>query len=814
MRNYLVVLLRTLQREKLYAAINIAGLSLGIACCLILGLFLHSELTYDRHNVNRDHIYRIVEELTTNGSTDRFAITSRMLGPMLAAEYPQLIKGYVRFLSNSRDSSVAIHHGNDTFYWENSYFTDDNVFDVFTHKILYGDPKTALKDGGVAVSATFARKYFGNANPVGETFTTDVGIPNKITLVFDDLPVNSHLKYDMLYSSNQPFLRDTDNPTMRRRQLWNVSNYTYLIMAPGFDPSTWSHISDEFYKKYMADFGKTINESWHSWLQPLTATHLQSEVGYDQPNGNAIYLYGCAAVASFILVVACINYMNLATARAARRTRSVGIRKILGASRLELGLQFLGEAVLFALIALVVGIVIVEVVLKLTSINSLMSEEVSLNLRAQPSLLAWLLGLALLMGLLSGLYPALYLSSWAPLSALTGKYTAGKANLRLREALVLLQFTISAAVIAATLLMAVQMKFIANKSLGFQKENRLVVTLRGTTTIDRIPTLRTELAKDSHVLGAAEAQVMLGRNTIVNTALVDKNEGGTGSMLFMNVPIGEDFVRVMGLEIVQGRDLSKRLLTDVGTNLLVNETLVRKLGWSEPIGKHIQFGGMSGRVIGVVRDFNFRSLHTLIEPLVMYSTTHDFSQVPELFRPFEQRLLILKISAEDVGHTLGYVEHIMNEIDPKHPFEYTFLDESLDKLYKSEHRLMKLIGIFSAVCIFIACLGLFGLASFTTEQRTREIGTRKVLGATAWQIIVLLARRILVLVLVASLLASVVAYFGIDEWLSGFAYKAGINPIIFILSAAAAAAVAFATVALQSFKTASADPVEALRYFE
>ena len=814
MRNYLLVLLRTLQREKLYAAINVAGLSLGVACCLMLGLFLRSELTYDRYNVNRERIYRVVNEFTNNGSTDRFAVTSSVLGPMLAAEYPQYIKGYVRFLSNSNNSSVAIHHGNDTYYWENSYFVDPNVFEVFTDKILYGDPKTALKDGGVAVSATFARKYFGTANPVGETFTTDVGIPNKITLVFDDQPVNTHLKYDMLYSNNQPFLRDSDNPTMRRQQLWNIGNYTYLIMAPGFDPATWPRLSDEFYRKYMEDFGKTVNGSWHSWLQPLTATHLQTEVGYDLPNGNPIYLYGCAAVALFILVVACINYMNLATARAARRTRSVGIRKILGASRLQLGLQFLGEAVLFALIALVVGIVIVEVVLRLTPINSLMSQEVSLNLRAQPSLLGWLLGLALAMGLLSGLYPALYLSSWAPLSALTGKYTAGKGNLRLREALVLLQFTISAAVIAATLLMAAQMRFVANKSLGFQKENRLVVTLRGTTTIDKISTLRTELAKDSHILGASEAQVMLGRNTGINISQVDKNEGGTGTATLLNVPIGEDFVRVMGLEIVQGRDLSKRLLTDVGTNLLVNETLVRKLGWSEPLGKHIQFSGQSGRVIGVVRDFNFRSLHTLIEPLVMYPTTHDFSQVPELFRPFEQRLLILNISGQDVGHTLGYVEHVMSVIDPKHPFEYAFLDESLDKLYKSEHQLMSLIGIFSAVCIFIACLGLFGLASFTTEQRTREIGTRKVLGATTWQIIALLARRILVLVLVAAVLASVIAYFGIDEWLSGFAYKAGINPMIFVLSAVAAAAVAFTTVALQSFKTASADPVEALRYVE
>jgi len=422
-----------------------------------------------------------------------------------------------------------------------------------------------------------------------------------------------------------------------------------------------------------------------------------------------------------------------------------------------------------------------------------------------------------LMGLLSGLYPAIYLSSWAPLSALTGKTGAGRGNLRLREGLVLLQFTISAAVIAATLLMGAQMRYIANKSLGFQKENRLMVTLRGTTTIDKIPTLRTELAKDSHILGVSETQVMLGQDINIVMSDVDKDGGGTTSLTLKNEPIGEDFLQVMGLQLVQGRDLSKRLLTDVGTNFLVNETLVRKLGWAEPLGKHITLGkggGQSGRVIGVVRDFNFRSLHTEVEPLVMFATNHDFSNIPEVFRPFQQRLLIVNISGQDVGHTLGYIEKVMSQVDAKHPFEYQFLDETLDKLYKSEHQLMGLIGIFSAVCIFIACLGLFGLASFTTEQRTREIGTRKVLGATTWQIIALLARRILILVLIAAVLAAIAAYFAIDQWLAGFAYKTAINPLVFVLSAAAAAAIAFATVALQSFKTASADPVQALRFIE
>jgi putative ABC transport system permease protein len=815
MRNYLLVLLRTLQRERLYAAINIAGLSLGVACCLLLGRFLWSELTYDRHFKNHQNIYRVVNEFSIGGTHDRFAVTSRQLGPMVAAENPE-VKAYVRFQTTGGGSGssggFAIHHGNDVYFWENSYFASDNVFEVFSHKILYGDPKTALKDGGaVAISETVAKRYFGKANPIGETIATDAGLPVRITLVFADLPPNTHLKYDLLFSDNGAFMKDPDNVSMRRQQLWGVGIYTYLLMAPGFDPKSWARFSDEFYKRNMTDVGKTINGSWKSWLQPLTSVHLSSDVGYDQPTGNPIYLYGCAAVALFILVVACINYMNLATARAMRRAHSVGIRKILGASRLTLGLQFLGEAVLFSLLAVLIGVVIVEVALRFTNINSLMGQEVSLDLARHPPLIAALLGLGVLMGLLSGIYPAFYLSSWAPLSALASKNAAGKGNLRLREALVLVQFTISVAVIACTILMGAQMRYIGSKTLGFQKENQLIVTLRGASTIEKVNTIKTELAKNAHILGSTEARVVMGENVPINVMQTENNAGVMTPITTSNIPVNDDYVNVMGLKIVQGRDFSKRLLTDVGLNCLVNEAFVRKMGWTEPLGKRVQAGNLTGRVVGVLADFNFKSLHTVVEPLLMYPLADDFAGMAEIMRPFQQRELVVRISGSDVEQTLGYIEDVMAKADPKHPFQFAFLDDQLDHLYKSEHQLTRLIGIFAVICIFIACLGLFGLASFTTEQRTREIGTRKVLGATAWQIITLLSRRILLLVVIASALAAIISYFAIDEWLTGFAYRAGINPLIFVLAALVAAVVAFVTVALQSYKTASADPVNALR---
>jgi putative ABC transport system permease protein len=815
-RHYSTVLLRTLQRDKLYAAINIAGLSLGVGCGLLLGLFLYSQLTYDRHYVLHDRLYRVVDEYTTGGTSVRVAITPRVLGPMLAADSPQ-IKAYVRLTRNSSNGTVAIHHGNDTYYWSDSYFASDNFFEVFNHKILFGDPKKALKDGSdVAVSATFARKYFGDANPVGQTIATDTGIPSRIALVFADVPANSHMKYDILFSDNVPFLRDSDNPTRRRQSLWglNSDNFTYLLMAPGFDPKDWKRIDADFYRRYMEDGGKSANSHWHSWLQPLADVHYWSDVDNDRPTGNPAYLYACAAIALFIIAVACINYTNLATARATQRARGIGIRKVLGASRGTLALQFLGEGVLFALLAVILGVVIVEVVLRLTAINDLMGGQVDFNLREQPQILAWLLGLGLLMGLASGLYPALYLSSWAPLSALTGKHSASRMSLRLREGLVLLQFTISAAVIAATLLMAAQMRYISQKSLGFHKENRVVVHLRGVSTINMIPTIRTELGGDGHILGMSEAQIMPGQSPGVLGAQFETEAGALEIRQANFLPINEDFVRVMGLRLVQGRDYSRRLLTDVGTGFLVNETLVKRMGWTQPLGKRLSIGTQSGRVIGVVQDFNFRSLHALIEPLVMLPLIDDWSTQPVILQPFTTRELVIDITGSQTGQTLAHIEKVMSQVDPRHPFEYAFLDETLDNLYKSDRRLMQLIGIFAAVCIFIACLGLFGLAAFNTEQRTREIGTRKVLGATAWQIIVLLARRVLVLVLVAAVLASGIAYCAVSGWLSAFAYRAAINPLIFVLAAAAAAAVAFGTIALQSFKAASADPVLALRHVE
>ncbi|MBN1568163.1 MAG: ABC transporter permease [Acidobacteria bacterium] len=799
--NEIKATLRTFYREKSYALINLLGLSLAIACCLILGLYLRSELTHDRHNEHYRQIYRIANEFTTSGTVDRIALTSISLGPMLKDSYPE-IKAYVRLQPVAMQQKVMIRSGDKTLYWQDIYIVDENIFEVFSHKILYGDPRTALKDpASAAVSETFARKYFGNANPIGKVINVDLGemAPKKISLVFRDLPENTHIKYNALFRLQG--LPPAVNP---RNMLFGVSNYTYLLLPESYDPDRYKAISESFYSRFMQDTGKVVGISWKSWLEPLAGIHLYSDLSYDLPTGNRYYIYGFAAVAVFILLVACINYVNLATARAARRSKEIGMRKILGAPRVLLILRFLGEAVVFAAAAMAISIGLVEVILRTLPMNELFGKPLTLGLRNEPVLLLWIAGLALLVGLLSGSYPALYLSSISPLSALADSHKGKKGGFRLRELLVLTQFTVSVLVIACTIIMALQMHYISGKPLGFEKQNRVVVNLRSADVIAKYQVMKNELLKNSRILGVSAASAMISTDQIIphGAPMVDNRDGVQERLVIRNLQVTDDFFAGMGIQMASGRDFSKRLLTDLGTSFIVNETMVKARGWKEPLGKRIQLNQYNGKVIGVVKDFHFRSLHNAMEPLII-------NQLPDTGN---QRVMVLKISDQDVPQTLRFLQQKFAEHDPRHAFEYLFLDDAIDKLYMSESRLMKMTGIFSGICIFISCLGLFGLASYSTEQRSKEIGIRKVLGASAFQIILMLAKKILWLVLAGSVVASVIAYFAIDEWMAGFAYRVGIQLWVFLVSAAVVIAVAFITIALQSYKTAQTNPAQTLRY--
>ena len=818
MKRYLKIALRTLAREKLYTLLNVSGLALGLACCLMLALYLWGELTYDRHNVNHERIYRIGTHITFgDGRSSDFAVTSNALGVMLAEEYPDYFKTYVRFRKLSRPNPVVLRHEDQVAYWDDVYVADQNVFEVFTHQIVYGDPRTALaQPSSIAISRRVAQRYFGNENPIGRTLTNDAGNSVTVTLVFEELPENSHLRYDALIAYKGARFEIPPDITTRLALLTSLGNfeYTYVVLADGADPREYAQLIQTFNDKYLKTVLRIGNLQWRNWLDPLTSIHLNSDLEYDLPTGNRTYLYAFAAVAAFILAVACINYVNLATARAAQRTRAIGLRKILGEGRGALIAQFLGESVLFALLATVLGVILVEVLAPLPAVTALFGKTLALDLFGRPLLGLVVLAFGASVGLLAGLYPAVYLSSFLPLTALVGRYQPS-GGLRLREALVFVQFAISIGVIGCTLLMSQQMRFIASKGLGFDKENRLLLTLRGADLIEREDLIATELEKHPGVLGVATCTRIMGSDIGLANGKAENNEGVMTDFPFSLTTVGDNFIPVMGIELVQGRDFSRRLLTDIGAAYIVNETFVRTMGWNDPIGKRIGIGAAAinqGPVIGVVKDFNFKSLRTSIEPFAMFRNDNDFSRLPADFRAVQQRVMVVSLAPENIGETLRHVQDLFAKLDPAHPFEYTFLDEDLDRLYTSEQRLMRLIGIFAAICIFVACLGLFGLTASATEQRTKEIGVRKVLGASTITIILLLARRVLVLIAAGAAVASVISWVAMQEWLSGFAYRATLNPAYLLLAALGAGAVALLTIALQSWRTAHGDPVEALRY--
>lgn len=806
MRDFLIAVWRSALRERSYALINLLGLALGFGCCLLLGLFLYSELSYDRHFDKHDRIYRVGADLTMNGASRQIAWVPRAIAPMMAADNPD-IEAYVRFTDSSLQDGLRLHYGDKVLNWRRTFFAGEEVFRVFSHQVLAGNPATALKElGTVAISHTLARAYFGEENAIGKLLRTDAGESWRVTLVFEDLPANTHLRYDALFADKIPLLRDAaDQASLQRQITTGFTAYIYLLMRPGFRSEHWEPVATKFVDRYMAAEGRRFGMSLRLLLQPLVELHYAEPLQGEPPSGNRAYLYGCLTVALFVLLVACINYTNLATARALRRSRAVAIRKILGAARGRLLVECLGEAVLYALVAAVIGLAMGEAALTLTPIGELLGSQVQIDLSANPALLFIVLGAAVLIGLVAGAWPALYLSAWMPAAAFSSRGGGAASGTRLREILVLLQFVMAVGVVAATLVMGAQMRYLASTPLGFDRAHQVMVTIRGTDNFARVPALSQQLRQDPGVLAVTQVTRPPGRWDNAGLIRVEDGKGAMQDIQAVYAEVDNDFVAALGLQLVAGR--SFRSTAPVPGELIVNESMVRRMGWADPLGRKIQ----DGHVIGVVRDFLFRSLREPVAPLVMTLLVNDPARVPEAQRPFVQRMLILRTAAGNFQATMKHVSAVMARFDPGNPFEYTMLDESLQELYATEQRMLALIAIFATLCILIACLGLFGLTAFATERRAREIAIRKVLGASAWQVVMLLARRILLLIAIGGVIAAAAAWIVMDEWLAGFAYRISASPVLLGLAVLLAGGVALGTVSLQSWRVARADPGDALR---
>lgn len=801
--------LRRLSREKGYVITNIFGLSVAIACCLIILSFVRSELAYDAHNADAHRIVRVVNNMTTNGQTSSYALTSRALGPLFINAYSHLGE-YVRF----RDLAVArnlLKHDDIKIFWDDILLADENVFDVFTHQVVYGNIDGALADpSSIAISQSMAKAYFGEHNPIGKTLSTDT-FSYKVSLVFKDLPESSHLKYNALLSMNR--LRDfgLGDDNLSPKMLFGADTYTYFRLHPGVERATFTSSLQRFYRDIAANIGTEVNLSLKFIVQPLTSIHFDSRFNYDQPTGNIFYVYGFIAIGIFMLIVAGINYTNLATARAVKRAKEVGMSKIIGAERSQLITQHLLESFAFTVVALLLGLLIVQLIDAYTPMRQLLGKSSLMDLSADPLLLVVAFITTAVMGLVSGAYPAFYLSGISPLSAISLHIEATTSRMSLSRILVFVQFLVSIAVVIVTILMTLQMYYIANKPLGFDKTDKVVVNLRGIEVLQKTTIIKDILRREQSILGVTESAYVPGVAVSSTLRQLESEQGQMEVNSVNQIFTGRDFVDIMGIEITQGRDFAMRLLTDRGTSILVNQTLVNKMGWTDPIGKKI--GPGDGRVIGVVKDFHFDSLHEPVNAMILRQfPANSLDNVPAIQRNLISRYLIVDIDPANKKQALKAIESVVSEFDGSHPFEFKYMQDLLFELYQSESNQIKLLGIFAIICILISCLGLAGLAAFATQQRSKEISIRKVLGASTMDIILLTVSSFVSLIAAAALVASAFSYLAMDKWLASFAYHAEIALWVFPLASVLIALFAFTTIILQSWKSALSNPVKALRY--
>ena len=800
--SYLKTTFRNLRREKLYALINVLGLLVAIASALVVGLYVHTQLSYDRHLNNQHKLYRASLDLINGDSLTTFSLMSEFMAPAMAQQNP-LIEDYVRLQTQANPS--LLHIQGQPSYGENIYKADDNIFAVFGHPVIYGDPLTALVDpSSAAISESFNQLHFAGADSTGETITVN-GQDYFVTLIYEDLPDNSHLKYDLLLSINDISFADAQLPN----GLFSVNSYTYLLMAENTDVKEFAEFFDEFWANNTAEVLADSGITSAMTITPISEVHFGPEIAFDQPTGNKFVIYSFAIVGVLILLVACVNYVNLATARSVRRAKEVGMRKILGASRRSLILQFLFEAVFFSLLAVLLAIALVELILQ-TAAGDLIAPQLSISYFSNPLLLLSLLGGGLVLGLVSGAYPALHLSSLLP--ANLDKSTAvNKSNSKLRSVMVIIQFAITISVIASSLLIYAQMAFIQNSPLGFNAKNKVVLHLQGLEYIPRVPLLINSLESYPLFKGATFTAYTPATGFESGNWSVENNNGELEFRFLSFQQVDYNYLTVMDMELVAGRDFNE---ADDRSHVIVNQALVRQMGWENPIGKRTGLPGDGSEiVIGVVADFHFSGLQSEISPLILRpSMAESFGERNPELSLFQNAKLTVALDSDSVGQAITVLEDTWQQIIPELPFEYELLEEVIKQQYASENNVMAVITYFAAVCIFISCLGLLGLSAYSTQQRTKEIGIRKVLGANMSQIMANLFKSIFFLVCIGSVLASLISYYTINSWLQNFAYTEDINLMVFPVSAAIAMLLAFATMAMQSYKTVRTNPIEALRY--
>jgi putative ABC transport system permease protein len=781
-KNYLKIALRNVQQQKAYSIINIFGLAIGLACCILMFLYVNDELSFDSFHKNGDRIVRIGYE----GEFGRTARTPHSLAPTLLQSSPE-VENAVRIKSLGRP---VVLHGDEKFYEERFYYADPSIFVIFTFPFIAGDPQKALSAPNTLVlTQETAQRYFGDRNPLGETLGV-LGLGQfNITGVVENVPRNSHFRFDFLTSYQTLELQDN-----RYFNNWdNFVTSTYVLLNKGADIRRFEASLLPLVKLHqIADESK--NE--HFLVHRLKDLHLRATLnGELGPGGSLENLTIFTALAIFVLIIACMNYMNLATARSTRRAREVGMRKVLGSNRRQLILQFLGESLLLSILGLVVALLLV--VIALPAFNALAQKELSL-VGSPGWLLTLISGMVLMTGFVAGSYPAFALSRFQPVSVLRGEVTSSIRSGGLMRILVVAQFVISIVLIVGTITIFHQLEFLQRKELGYNQEQVAVLRMEDPQMRENTEAVKNELLQYPRILNVAAGSNVPAKGLMI---YVYQLEGSSELLDCATYFIDADYLETLEIHVLEGRGFSHELATDAQQAFLVNASAVAHFGWENAIGKTVNWGGeKKGLIIGVVEDFHFQSLEQKIGPLILQ------------IEPGYYRYLAIRIAPTDISGTMAFIRKTWKTLDPNHPFEYSFLDETFDALFRQVEQFIRIFGYAAALAIFIACLGLFGLAAFAADRRTKEIGIRKVLGASISQIFRMLSGQFALLILIAFVLGSPLAYLAMHEILQRFAYRIDIGGWIFALAGGLAFIIALATVSVQGIKAALANPANSLHY--
>ena len=786
LKNLIKTAVRHIQKHFGYSFLNTFGLTLGISSALFLIIYVADEVSYDRYHEKADRIYRVSSKITERDDQFTWVVAQIPFGPQVVHDYPE-VQSFVRFINMPRS---LYKYEDKEFNEDNFFFVDSTLFDIFTFEVIKGDVRSAIREPNkIVLTEKVAARYFGKSDPVGKTLTAGTNT-YEVTGVIKNVPFNSHFRFDAVASRNN---------LPKQLGSWGLFGVsTYLLFPKDFDVKAFETKMQEMYTAYMKPLFGPLNIKIEYILEPITRIHLYStNAGEPEPTGSITYVYIFAIVALFLVLIAAFNYMNLATARSARRAREVGLRKVVGSHRRLLVLQFLSESLVFTIISLVISLLLLVVLLP--KFNLLAGKSFDLHVVYSPVVLLSLLGIILVVGIFGGSYPAFFLSRFSPVTVLKGEITQGSAGSLFRKILVIIQYTISVIMIICTLVVFRQLNYLKSMDQGFDQKNVLSLQLNQ-SMIQKYPVLKQGLLENPNIRYVSSTNTPVGEGSGKLVFNVETDQGMQQRGVNFAI-VDHDFVKALGIKIIQGRDFQQDMPSDTLSGVIVNETFVKRMGWAEPIGKKIEAGNanqLRARVIGVMKDYHQTGMYNQIESLL-------------LAYQIQNNVIYIKLSGNDMQQTLSYIEAKWKEVFPDQPFAYTFLTERFNRQFEADEKRGLIFTMFTILAILIACLGLFGLASYMVEQRTKEIGIRKVFGAKESIILMLISSDFLILISIAIVIAFPVAYYFMSHWLQNYVYRTKVSIPLFFIAALLTIVITFLTISYKAYQAAIMNPANSIK---